>query len=34
MQRDFSWERIAGQMIESYRWVREGGTRPDWILND
>jgi len=34
MERDFSWDRIAAQMIESYRWVREGGTRPQWILND
>lgn len=34
MERDFSWERIATQMIESYRWVREGGAKPLWIHND
>ena len=34
MERDFSWDRIAARMIESYRWVREGGTRPEWIRND
>ncbi len=34
MERDFSWDRIAAQMLESYRWVREGGTRPAWIHND
>lgn len=34
MERDFSWERIATQMMEAYRWVREGGTRPEWIRND
>jgi glycosyltransferase involved in cell wall biosynthesis len=34
MERDFSWDRIAAQMIESYRWIREGGTRPAWIQND
>lgn len=34
MQRDFSWQRIAVQMIESYRWIREGGSRPEWIRND
>lgn len=34
MERDFSWDQIAAQMIESYRWVREGGTPPAWIRND
>lgn len=34
MERDFSWDGIAAQMIESYRWLREGGTSPDWIRND
>jgi len=34
MERDFSWEQIAAQMIESYRWIREGGAQPDWIVND
>ncbi len=34
MERDFSWGRIAAQMIESYRWIREGGSRPEWIMND
>jgi len=34
MERDFSWKQIAVQMIESYRWVREGGGRPAWIRND
>jgi glycosyltransferase involved in cell wall biosynthesis len=34
MERDFSWGRIAAQMIESYRWIREGGSRPEWIVND
>lgn len=34
MERDFSWDRITAQMIESYRWIREGGTKPEWIVND
>ncbi|MDM7852519.1 glycosyltransferase [Pseudochrobactrum kiredjianiae] len=34
MERDFAWKQIAAQMIESYRWVREGGTPPTWIRND
>jgi glycosyltransferase involved in cell wall biosynthesis len=34
MERDFSWKQIGAQMIESYRWVREGGDRPSWICND
>jgi len=34
MEREFSWDRIAAQMIESYRWLHEGGSRPGWIVND
>jgi glycosyltransferase involved in cell wall biosynthesis len=34
MAREFAWDQIAGQMIESYRWVREGGARPAWIYRD
>jgi glycosyltransferase involved in cell wall biosynthesis len=34
MERQFSWERIAAQMLESYRWIREGGARPAWVHND
>lgn len=34
MERDFSWQQIATQMIESYQWVLTGGTPPKWIFND
>jgi glycosyltransferase involved in cell wall biosynthesis len=34
MERDFSWDRIAAQMIDAYRWIREGGARPAWVHND
>jgi len=34
MERDFSWRQITEQMIESYRWIREGGARPQWICHD
>jgi glycosyltransferase involved in cell wall biosynthesis len=34
MERDFAWDQIAAKMLESYRWAREGGTRPVWIHCD
>lgn len=34
MARDFSWETVAEQMIESYRWIIRGGARPEWIRHD
>ncbi len=29
VQRDFAWDHIAGQMLDSYRRVMQGGTKPD-----
>lgn len=29
VRRDFGWDAIAGQMLDSYRWVMQGGTKPD-----
>ena len=34
MAREFSWERIAEQMLGSYRWIINGGAVPPWIRND
>ena len=34
MKRDFSWDRIAEQMAEVYRWVAYGGELPSCILAD
>ena len=31
MQRDFSWEDVAGMMEAAYRWVSKGGACPPWI---
>jgi glycosyltransferase involved in cell wall biosynthesis len=34
MQRDFSWDSIAAELLTSYRWLRDGGSRPEWIYGD
>ena len=34
MRVDFSWNRIAQMMGETYRWVRDGGTVPPWVRPD
>jgi glycosyltransferase involved in cell wall biosynthesis len=34
MERDFSWRRIAAQMLEAYRWANKGGTPPPWAYCD
>jgi len=31
MARDFGWDRIAADMIEVYRWLREGGEAPSTV---
>lgn len=31
MQREFSWERVARQMVEVYSWLRFGGSPPDCV---
>lgn len=31
MERDFSWQRVAGQMLETYRWANHGGPTPAWV---
>lgn len=34
MQRDFSWERLAAQMIDVCRWTLGGGATPDCVVLD
>lgn len=34
MRRDFSWERIGIQFLETYRWVLDGGEPPPWVRLD
>jgi glycosyltransferase involved in cell wall biosynthesis len=31
--RDLSWMRVAERMDAAYRWLLQGGTRPDFVLN-
>jgi hypothetical protein len=28
MQQDFSWERVASDMLRVYHWLSQGGARP------
>lgn len=30
----YDWARIAAQMLEFYRWLEQGGSRPDWVRHD
>lgn len=32
MANEFSWDAIALQMMEAYRWTLEGGERPAWVM--
>ena len=34
MNRDFSWEHIGTKMLETYHWLLEGGTPPQWVRID
>ncbi|UXI70700.1 glycosyltransferase [Tahibacter amnicola] len=31
MAEDFSWPIVAARLVESYRWIRDGGTAPEWV---
>lgn len=31
MVREFSWPAIGMKMAQTYQWLREGGTAPDWV---
>ncbi|MDD5034078.1 MAG: glycosyltransferase [Methylococcaceae bacterium] len=34
MEADFSWQRIGKQMVQTYRWMIDGGTPPEWVWLD
>ena len=34
MERDNSWRTIGRKMADTYRWVREGGGVPAWVITD
>jgi len=31
MQRDFSWQSVGKKMLETYRWILDGGEVPDYV---
>lgn len=31
MQREFSWDSVAHRMTVAYRWLLEGGEKPEWV---
>ena len=34
MRRDYSWDRIGDQFLETYRWLLHGGDTPAWVKLD
>lgn len=34
MRRDFSWKEIARKTSETYRWMLNGGDKPDWVREE
>lgn len=34
MEEEFSWRHLGPQMAETYRWILNGGTKPEWIIEE
>lgn len=34
MAAEYSWPHVAQQMAETYRWVLEGGNKPEWVIEN
>jgi glycosyltransferase involved in cell wall biosynthesis len=34
MQTEFSWERVGAMMSQTYGWILNGGTRPEWVMEE
>ena len=34
MLKEYSWSNISMRMLDSYRWLRDGGPAPAWIITD
>lgn len=34
MQEEFSWDRLGQQMDETYRWLLNGGSKPEWVIEE
>lgn len=32
MEKEFSWDRLGLQMDETYRWILDGGSKPEWVI--
>jgi glycosyltransferase involved in cell wall biosynthesis len=34
MKAEYSWQHIGRQMAETYEWILNGGTKPEWIISE
>jgi len=34
MEAEFSWKRLGEQMAKTYRWVLDGGAKPEWVFEN
>lgn len=34
MEAEYSWARVGRQMAETYRWILNGGNRPEWVTEE
>jgi glycosyltransferase involved in cell wall biosynthesis len=34
MAAEYSWAHVTQQMVETYRWMLEGGNKPQWVIED
>lgn len=32
MEAEFSWARVGQRMVETYRWILDGGNKPNWVV--
>jgi hypothetical protein len=31
---EYHWQHIGRQMAETYEWILNGGTKPEWIISE
>lgn len=34
MEAEFSWAQVGQRMAETYRWILNGGNKPEWVVRD
>jgi glycosyltransferase involved in cell wall biosynthesis len=34
MEKEFSWKHLGQRMTETYQWIVQGGTKPEWVFVD